>query len=467
MLVLMVSSLLGGHHHNFNNVVAKEMSYFEIREELALQQPALDAYEILSSIFTRNKDGTISYPHDYGGVWIYDFKLHIALTAEGKDNIDFYSDLLSNFEPHIVFVEVDYSLNLLNEIRNTVAPFIYDSLGLHSHHVNIRLNSISFEIPEESYAEINRMVEEETNRYEDELGGTELLKTYFHELDYHYIEEILNIQEHEIHDFSGVDVLTALFLEPEHSNIVDLLKDQNNEFNSSGGLALLPELFVFTEGEEKVVPTSVQLRGGMQFQVGGIFSNNRFTIGVCGLITSANGTITNNRAFVTVAHGNAISGTNQVLFRNLAELGRVNVRSLGSNGDWALVRLTNNDIVTNRIFGSSTSATRNIVGSMGDAPEGTAIMMFGQRSGFARARVTAQNVNPPLMPSSGLTRATITQGTVDVGDSGGPVYVQAPQGGNNYHFIGIIAGSSVPEGGNAMVFTPYRRFSHRFIVRTW
>ena len=437
--------------------------YPEIPMELILQQPALEAYSILSSTFTQYEDGSMSYPYNFAGVWIEDFKLHIALTSTSKDDVQKYADLLSNFVDYVVFAEANFSLNLLNEIRDNVAPIIGDNFDIHSHHVDVVLNSINFEVSKEDYAEIERLLEE-GSKYE-ELDGIELLSVLLEGLDYSDVETLLDNQDYELNDFGRIDLLTALFLELDYSNIEQLLENHDNSFNQAGGLALLPELFVFSEGEE-ILPESTQLRGGMQLQrrlASGGWANR--TLGVGGTILDSNGNVSHQRGIVTAAHGLEISGANQILFRNGAEFGRVNVRHHGSNGDWALVRLTNNDILTNRIFGTSTAATRNIVGALGDLPRGSAVMSFGASTGFSRAEVTEQNVSLSS-GVGGITRARLIQGSSAGGDSGGPYYVLAPGGGNNYVFVGVHQGSNVPDGGSNVTFTPYRRFSHRFRVRT-
>ena len=66
----------------------------------------------------------------------------------------------------------------------------------------------------------------------------------------------------------------------------------------------------------------------------------------------------------------------------------------------------------------------------------------------------------------GLTKAALTSGTSGGGDSGGPYYTQAADGGNSYNFVGVHKGSSVNSGGSTVWFTPYVRFKSWFTVKT-
>lgn len=97
---------------------------------------------------------------------------------------------------------------------------------------------------------------------------------------------------------------------------------------------------------------------------------------------------------------------------------------------------------------------------------GTVVSKFGYMSGYARANVTAQN---QVVTSSsgfeirGLTRATLTQGTSQGGDSGGP-YSLSVSGA--WRFAGVHYGSNVASGGNSVWFSPHVRFSNWFTVRT-
>jgi len=111
------------------------------------------------------------------------------------------------------------------------------------------------------------------------------------------------------------------------------------------------------------------------------------------------GTFTSNNVqhngIITAGHSLAISGTNQILFRGGSEFGRVSLLMYqnGANGDWAAVRLTNSDRLSNKIYGSSTAVLRSITGTVDDVPVGTVVSKFGYMSGYARANVTAQNIN--------------------------------------------------------------------------
>lgn len=377
------------------------------------QAEALEAYSVLCSTFLVDNDGNVTYPDDYAGAWIEDNKLHIAITSsETVDMFSFapinsYSNLLSNYDC-VVYETVEYSLNELNAIRHSVFAELKEDYAIISHYVDVEENKIN-------------------------LG-------------------FLKYDESEVYD--SLEILA------NETNVLNSTLSNREAKNLD-----FSELFVLSEGE--LVDIEESLYGGMEINRGSSSGPGR-SIGVCGSFTS-NGTIYNG--IVTAGHNLAVSGTSQTLYRDSKEFGKVSLLMCGdeANGDWACVRLTNSDTVTNKIYGSSSSYVRNITGTLDDLPVGTVVMKYGFTSGYSEAKVTAQDAtvtDTSGTVTNGLTEATLTAGTSGGGDSGGPYYTQDINGGNSYNFVGVHWGSNVSAGGSTIWFTPYVRFKSWFTVKT-
>jgi len=378
-----------------------------------LQAKPLEAYEMLYEIFTINDDGTVKYPDDFAGAWIDVDKLHVSLVSDMAD-WGKYRKILKDFDC-VVFESAEHSLNDLEKIRDIVFDvFVEENYSIVSGGANVRKNKIQLEF-------------------------TEFKK-----------------EEKEINEFlSDFVVQEPMLLESDFIKREQTLSDRNINEN----------LFILEEGE--IINVEESLRGGMA-----ISSTGSFTPGVCGWVITHPG---NQRlpGIVTVGHG--IPREGDTVRRNGAILGTAN-RSVyynNSNGDWATIQRTNSSfIMTNRIFGSSIDATRNITGTQNDPVVGASIRSFGQRNGFARKTVAFQNQTRVLSNSNGttttvrgLTMANLTFGTRGSGDSGGPYYIQRFEGQNSYSFLGVHVSSNVSNGGSAVWFTPYVRFRNWFEVR--
>lgn len=224
-------------------------------------------------------------------------------------------------------------------------------------------------------------------------------------------------------------------------------------------------MFVFCEGE--IVDAEANIYGGMEINRGSSSGPGR-SIGVSGTFKSNN--VTYN-GIITAGHNLETSGSNQILYRNGSEFGRVSLLMWkdNGNGDWACVRMTSGDTLTNKIYGSSSAYTRNITNTIDDLAQGMSLMKYGFSSGYAEATVNAQDqtvTDSSGKTIKGLTKATLTSGTSAGGDSGGPYYTQGSAGGNNYNFLGVHWGSNTDSGGSNIWFTPYVRFKSYFTVKT-
>lgn len=409
------------------NIFASFLSLENLPEDEVLPPPiylqqaeALEAYSVLSSTFNVDSDGYVTYPNNYAGAWIEDNKLYVALTESDNTfsiasakNENFHS-LLSDYSC-VVYVSHNFSLNELNRIRYGIFDDLEKEYSITSHSIDVINNKIN-------------------------LG-------------------LLNLNSKTQQNIlSAISLSVSSNTSTTYSNIIT----QKNP--SSYSLFNASDLFNIRESE--LITPEVNIYGGMSVTRG--TTGLPRSIGVCGTFT-VNGTTYDG--FVTAGHFLATSGTDQILRRNNSELGRVSLLMWqnNGNGDWACVRLTTDDTITNRIYGSSSSFVRQITGTLDDLPVGAAVMKYGQESGYAEAIISEQDVMETDREENrihGLTRATLTSGTSDGGDSGGPYYTQSASGGNSYNFVGVHWGSNVSNGGDDIWFTPYIRFRNHFTVKT-
>lgn len=322
-----------------------------------------------------------------------------------EDAITTYKEILKDYD--CVHYEIaDYSLNTLNYIRYS----LYDTLR-------------------EEYAAVSHYVDQKTNKIN--IG-------------------FLNLEKNR----ASINAIVSTIVKDD----IVLKSIVSEEFE-------LEKMFVFCEGE--IVEPEANIYGGMEINRGSSSGPGR-SIGVSGTFISNN--VTYN-GIITAGHNLETSGSNQILYRNGSEFGRVSLLMWknNGNGDWACVRMTSSDTLTNKIYGSSSAYTRNITGTIDDLAQGMSLMKYGFSSGYAEATVNAQDQT--ITDSSGktikgLTKATLTSGTSAGGDSGGPYYTQSSAGGNNYNFLGVHWGSNTTSGGSNIWFTPYVRFKSYFTVKT-
>ena len=321
------------------------------------------------------------------------------------DAIATYKEFLSEYD--CVHYEIaDYSLNMLNYIRSS----LYDTLR-------------------DEYAAVSHYVDQKTNKIN--VG-------------------FLNVEKNRANI---------------NSIVSSIVKDDNVLKSVVSEDFKVENMFVFCEGE--IVDAEANIYGGMEINRGSSSGPGR-SIGVSGTFKSNN--VTYN-GIITAGHNLETSGSNQILYRNGSEFGRVSLLMWkdNGNGDWACVRMTSGDTLTNKIYGSSSAYTRNITNTIDDLAQGMSLMKYGFSSGYAEATVNAQDqtvTDSSGKTIKGLTKATLTSGTSAGGDSGGPYYTQGSAGGNNYNFLGVHWGSNTDSGGSNIWFTPYVRFKSYFTVKT-
>jgi len=131
--------------------------FAEAMKEMQAQAHAMAAYEVLRSVYAFYDDGSESYPDDYAGAWIDDYKLHVALTADNPDSVNRYRNLLREFDC-VVFVTMGYSLNELDKIRGAVAEALMENYQITSHSVNVRENKIFLDYYEAEEKQVDSFI---------------------------------------------------------------------------------------------------------------------------------------------------------------------------------------------------------------------------------------------------------------------------------------------------------------------
>lgn len=90
----------------------------EAERAMALQEEALDAYQLLWDSFEKNPESLQpNYPDEYGGEYIDGDKLVIQLTQNTPENQAKYRALCQNSDK-VIFEKVTYSLNYLNGLES-------------------------------------------------------------------------------------------------------------------------------------------------------------------------------------------------------------------------------------------------------------------------------------------------------------------------------------------------------------
>jgi hypothetical protein len=374
----------------------------EAYARMAEQEQALEAWNVLSETFTVNKDGTITYPDDYAGAWYSDGKLHIALTSNKRETTSRYNEILKGFDC-IVFKTARYSINELDEVRDLVSETLWKDFSLVSHYVDVKENKIVLE-----------------------------------------------------------------FLELDETNIRQSLSSTIRSVASDKSIS--SDLFILERGTQ-VQAESTEMIGGMRLTGQ---NYGRFTLGIG---VYRRGTSPLEIGYMIAGHSvgsHSVGSIGEMVwyepfgtFPSTHIMGTVLVRMFfnGSNGDWAYIPRTNNALIpTRKVYGNSTTDIRTISGTIEDVAVGFSVMRYGMVSGYALATIHSQDVTRIIQSNIifGLTRAVLTSGTSQRGDSGGPYYAINP-GTRNYSFVGIHNASNVETSdGNTVWFTPYARFSFSY-----
>lgn len=151
-------------------------------------------------------------------------------------------------------------------------------------------------------------------------------------------------------------------------------------------------------------------------------------------------------------------------YSNPSRIGTVSYAVYGA-GDYCIVPLsqTTNTIV-NRYFGPAENTSNPISISGTSSPAvGATIFKYGTTSGWARLRLEATNVSfyNGVKTLTGMTKASIIDGTSKPGDSGGP-YFTYNTSTSKWYIAGIHAASNNPTGGTTTYFTPISKINSNF-----
>lgn len=314
-----------------------------------------------------------------------------------------------------------------------------------------------------------------TIEYDEILNGFDCV--VYEEAEYS-LNELQEIQDSVFEELSENYEVTAYYTEVDTNKIIievasDLVAVENeitDVMNAPQALiadldnvaSISADLFVIKQGER--TETQANIIGGMKINRGSA-SGSSYSIGVCGTIKNGSNTYD---GIITAGHGMAISGTQQTIYRASSEFGKTNLLMYkeNGNGDWAAVRKTSSDTLSNLIYGSSSAYTRNITATKDDLVKGTYVMKYGYNGGYCTGTVEAQDVsvNNGTFTIKGLTKCSLDSGSSLGGDSGGPYYTQNT--GNSYNFVGVHHGISGSGDSTKIYFTPYIRFKTYFTVKT-
>lgn len=260
-----------------------------------------------------------------------------------------------------------------------------------------------------------------------------------------------------------VDVITNHIVFEVVGNINDIKTTLDSSIETQAFSTKISfDKFVLTKGVFD--KPQVNIIGGMEIKHGSAYGPSR-SIGICGTIHAGADSFS---GIATAGHGSlTLVGANSNIYLNGNPFGVVVGKCYYQNcpGDWALIRMTSSDLLTNTVYGASTSSTRPIVSTDSDLPPGYTILKFGYNGGYCIGTVEAQNVTifDSVYNISGLTRCTLDSGQSLAGDSGGPYYRLYSSAGN-YSFVGVHC--SFNESTSKICFTPYVRFSSNFAVKT-
>lgn len=254
------------------------------------------------------------------------------------------------------------------------------------------------------------------------------------QLSSHYVDEKNNKIAFEFLDFNEKkvnDALSVIIKDEARDELIDL-----NLFELKQGVPVINE---------------INLYGGRGISN----STSSFSLGMCGTFKYDYITCS---GFVTSAHGLSF---NQTISRSgSSDMGIVRALSLGTNGDYALVEVTNGDTLTNKVY-STSSTTVSITGVLEDPPVGTTLAKYGFSGEDATADVVSRNITVTSsgISTGGITQCKLTSGSSLAGDSGGPYR-------SGSKFAGVHKGINTVSGVTYVYFTPYVKFKNIFTPKT-
>lgn len=198
---------------------------------------------------------------------------------------------------------------------------------------------------------------------------------------------------------------------------------------------------------------TMTLVGGKEIQ-DGYYYPTYSTMAICGTYNGKN-------AILTSGHG--VHLNNRVFCDNV-EIGTVSFSrfSNNQNGDFGIVTLNDNAIMTNRV--KYQTGTIPITSTVYSVPSGTTCYNYGSVSGYTKIEIKeTQDIYYPdeEITVKGLIVADIISGQSIAGDSGCPYYTLL---NGKWTFCGVHSGYKASE--NEVYFTPYLHIYAIFTVKT-
>jgi len=115
------------------------------KQKIEMQEEATQAYSELRSLFGVSESGEDVFPDDYAGAWIEDNDLIVGLTS--LESAEKYDTVLGEFDC-VQYVEMEYSLNELYELRDEMYEQIKDDIEISCFYVHVAGNNIVYEVLE-------------------------------------------------------------------------------------------------------------------------------------------------------------------------------------------------------------------------------------------------------------------------------------------------------------------------------
>jgi len=389
------------------------------RERMYLQQPAIEAYNLLMREFISDSNGwrEFVYRDDYAGAFIDENNnLVIQLTSTDAYIVAFYNALVE-YSDVVNFAEAAFSFNELNEFGRFFVDVLYESnLQVISHGIDTINNAFSISL---YYADVDSVA--------------------------------------FANSFSMMARALPVPISIELRGHLDIGQQEERAVN------------VETEMLNGIAPTSVfnnLLAGGTGIGSG---HANTFSVGATGISPGGN-------ALVTTGHFNGIS-VGLPVRRNGVEIGTVMVFRHGSfsggnpgtwHGDWAIVRLNDrgSELMTSFL------RTGERLGSISNSwisPVGTFVAGTGMTTlswGGVVARINQEFYPGRINITTGISFVTPSgSNRPSSGDSGGTIVSGFSAAGGGLIFDGVYTGRLLHQNTGEIaywVYTPYHWFAHWF-----
>ena len=123
----------------------------DVQEKMAAQEPAIEAYMVLTSLFGMTEYGIPNYPDNYAGEYIDDYNQLVLLVTDRMWFLSSEYGMAVKDIPVIEIQEVDYSYKDLQACRGVVQEVIDKNITVNAFGVDILLNRYYIGIEESDY----------------------------------------------------------------------------------------------------------------------------------------------------------------------------------------------------------------------------------------------------------------------------------------------------------------------------